>query len=183
MPSHLLQLLSSLPHTEVTPSADVIADPILFWWQWVMIALAALFIISIILLVLIIWKNRPQPVIPALKNYLTEIESLNSSDLTQSEFAVQLSIQIRSYLNEITSDDSLFQTKQELQRQQLSSLPLSPTLKNTLLEFLMNLSDLKYNPTPQNFNSDTIAKEAIEMLKDVDSQLQQLEPQKALKTH
>lgn len=151
---------------DISTTEEVIPDPGLIWWQWTLIALGVLLLLTALYFFLKNCKqNQVQPTY-TLTKALQEISSISIE--SQQHFSVELSLIIRKFLQHKVQDPSLFETQEEINDRALEDAKLPESIKNEVLDFLEKLNYLKYEQTTcATANYALMQKSAKELLKKI----------------
>jgi len=145
---------------------EVIPYPGLMWWQWGFIIVGIIFLISIALLLLKAKKQGPPRIPCPLDHFNANIRDLSQKQLGPTEFGVESSLTLRSYLQQKSASPALYQTNEEINADSLQQLGLPSEIRLDLIDFINSLETLKYNsPTAStNFAPEIILKHMVELV-------------------
>lgn len=144
--------------------------PLLVWWQWALLAIAALLVIFILSYWLKRTKSSQKKNNSNLAVALDRIEQINLAETNSNQLATDLSVIVREYLQKQFKDNALFETDEEFHErsQQLESLP--PQAAEKLCNYLQDLSRHKYSPNHNHPKAlEDFLSKASDLLKGIDS--------------
>lgn len=148
------------------PTDEVIPYPGLMWWQWGFIIVGSIFLISIALLILKTKKQGPPRIPCPLDHFNATIRDISQNKLGPTEFGVESSLTLRTYLQQKSASPALYQTNEEINADSLQQLNLPSELRLDLIDFINSLETLKYNsPTAsKDFVPEIILKHMVELV-------------------
>lgn len=143
----MLEILAQdSPLIPPTPLDDVIPSPLLLWWQWALIAIGVILILTVILLIMKFWKKKPpvEVVISPLKVAEEKLTDATHSELTDKELFLYLSVILREYITTRFYCPTLFETNEEINAHHFDKLNIPEPKKQEAVEFINQLEKLKY---------------------------------------
>ncbi|MFC5049679.1 hypothetical protein ACFPK9_03490 [Rubritalea spongiae] len=144
--------------------------PLLVWWQWVLLSLAALAVI--LLLIFILKKSRKSnaQTTSNLELALQKIQALELKSTDSNRLATDLSVIVREYLQMQFEDRALFETDEEFHERSHHIEALPEQAAEKLRQYLTGLSQHKYAPSHNHPAAlESYATKAAELLKGIDS--------------
>lgn len=144
---------------------------LLLWWQWVLIGLAAILLLSLLML---LFKRSAKPSIARKQNplqiALAQLSAIKTEQTTSNQLAVHLSLVVRQYLQRRFDDRALFETDEEFHARSADFEKLPTQSARHLQDYLQAISEHKYAPNPNHPAAlESLIEKASSLVKQLDS--------------
>jgi len=132
---------------EITRTHELFRDIGLAWWKWGLIVAGVIITLNVIIHI----ARKPKKVKPVVIDHLSNATRtldalLEDDDQTQGEFAANVSMVLRKYINNMTNDESVYKTTKEIQESPSALKGITSPSKSLCVDFLLSLEPHLYQP-------------------------------------
>lgn len=158
--------MPELHHISSTPDSG----PLLLWWQWLLLTLALYALTRIVLRILRRKRVRINHECDPLALALSQLNELEGAELPRNDFATQLSLITRHYLQQAFGDPALFETAEEFHSRSAQLQRIPQPASEQLRSYLSHISQQQYAPSTGSCDQANLIQHTSQLLQDLSQQ-------------